>query len=89
MSQSTLFVGIDAHQDTVTLAVLPEGAKECDGSRTLPNDLGKLRRHFMQLRKRGELRACYEASGCGYVLQRALTGWGVDCEVIAVSHLKS
>jgi len=85
MSQSTLLVGIDAHQDTVTLTVLPEGAKECEESRTLPNDLGKLRRHFMRLKKRGTLRACYEASGCGYVLQRALSKWGVDCEVIAPS----
>lgn len=85
MRESTLFVGIDAHQDSVTLAVLPEGVEECEESRTLPNDLGKLRRCFLRLQRRGKLRACYEASGCGYVLQRALTQWGVECEVIAPS----
>jgi transposase len=29
--------------------------------------------------------ACYEAGGCGYVLQRKLQEWGVSCEVIAPS----
>ena len=85
MAQSTLFVGIDLHQDTVTIGVLPEGARECEETHTLPNDLVKLRRFFARLAKRGELRACYEASGCGYVLQRALTSWGMACEVIAPS----
>jgi transposase len=33
----------------------------------------------------GELRACYEASGAGYVLHRALHKWGYACEVIAPS----
>jgi len=39
----------------------------------------------VRLSKRGAIRACYEASGCGYVLQRALTKWGVACDVIAPS----
>jgi transposase len=33
----------------------------------------------------GELRICYEASGAGYVLQRALKGWAYACDVIAPS----
>ena len=35
--------------------------------------------------KDGELRACYEASGAGYVLQRAMKEWGCHCDVIAPS----
>lgn len=85
MAQSTVFVGMDVHQDSVTIAVLAEGAKQCEESRTLPHDLGKLRKLFARLSKRGTVRACYEASGCGYVLQRALAKWGVACEVIAPS----
>ena len=85
MMQSTLFVGIDLHQDSVALAVLPEGASECEEPRQLPHDLGKLRKFFARLQKRGTVRACYEASGCGYVLHRALESWGVACEVIAPS----
>ena len=85
MAQSTLFVGMDVHQDTVTVAVLPEGAKEPEDSRQLPHDLPKIRKLFARLSKRGPVQACYEASGCGYVLQRALAKWGVACEVIAPS----
>ncbi len=62
MAQSTVFVGMDVHQDSVTVAVLPEGAKQCEESRTLPHDLGKLRKLFSRLSKRGTVRACYEAS---------------------------
>jgi len=85
MAQSTLFVGMDVHQDSVMVAVLPEGARECEESRQLPHDLARVRRLFARLSKRGAVRACYEASGCGYVLQRALTKWGVACDVIAPS----
>ena len=51
----------------------------------MPHDVAKIRKYFARLSKRGTIRACYEASGCGYVLQRALTKWGVGCEVIAPS----
>jgi len=84
-AQSTTFVGVDLHQDTVTLAVLPGTAKECRDVRTLPNDPTKLRRFFTRLRGQGPVRACYEAGGCGYGLHRALTHWDVECEVIAPS----
>ena len=85
MAQSTVFVGMDVHQDSVTVAVLPEGAQECEESRQLPHDLAKIRRVFARLARRGTVRACYEASGCGYVLQRALARWGVACQVVAPS----
>jgi transposase len=76
---------MDVHQDTVTIAVLPEAAEQPEEPRQLVHDLGKIRKFFQRLAKRGTIRACYEASGCGYVLQRALTMWSVACEVIAPS----
>ena len=85
MVQSTVFVGMDVHQDSVMVAVLPEGAAECEEVRELPHDLSKIRKLFARLAKRGTVQACYEASGCGYVLHRALTKWGIACEVIAPS----
>ncbi|MGH8327712.1 MAG: IS110 family transposase, partial [Steroidobacteraceae bacterium] len=33
----------------------------------------------------GEVRACYEASGAGYVIHRAMREWGYACDVIAPS----
>ncbi len=51
----------------------------------LPNDLAKLRRFCERQASRGTVRTCYEASGAGYVIQRAMTAWGVHCDVIAPS----
>jgi transposase len=76
---------MDVHQDSVVISVLPEGAEQPEEARQLPHDLARIRAHFSRLSKRGPIRACYEASGCGYVLQRALEKWGVACDVIAPS----
>lgn len=51
----------------------------------MPNDRGKLRRFFSRLAGEGEVRACYEASGAGYVLARWMEEWGHACEVVAPS----
>jgi transposase len=51
----------------------------------LPADLNAVRRYFRALSRQGVPRACYEASGAGYVLQRRLTEDGFACEVIAPS----
>jgi transposase len=81
---STRFVGLDVHRDTVAIAIVPvQGDLEFAGE--LPNDLTKLRRFFEKLRAKHPVRACYEAGCCGYVLQRAMTSWGIPCEVIAPS----
>lgn len=85
MPKSTQFVGIDLHQDTVTFAVLPDGASTCDDPVTMDNDPSKIRRFLERVAKRGPLACCYEASGCGYVLQRRLASWGIACEIIAPS----
>jgi transposase len=39
----------------------------------------------VRLKKGRELRSCYEAGPCGYVLQRQLATLGVSCDVIAPS----
>ena len=73
------------HKETVTIAVLPAEAKAPTRIDTYPNDFAKLRRVCERHAKDGELRACYEASAAGYVLQRAMQGWGDHCDVIAPS----
>ena len=84
-SESLIFIGMDVHQDTVTLAVFEGASKEAAVVQKLPNDLRKLRRFFDRWAKRGEIRTCYEASGAGYVLYHELTEWGHSCEIIAPS----
>lgn len=85
MAESTQYVGIDLHQDEVALAVLPEHAERCEPVQKLLNEPARLRRFFQRVAQRGPVRACYEAGGCGYVLQRSLARWGIPCEVIAPS----
>lgn len=82
---SVIYLGLDVHQESVTIAVLPAGATAPTRVERLPNDLAKLRRFCERLGAPGMVRACYEASGAGYVLHRAFTSWGVHCDVIAPS----
>jgi len=80
-----IYLGLDVHKDTVTIAILPEGAAAPTRIDRYPNDFAKLRKVFARHAQEGELRACYEASGAGYVLQRAMHTWGHHCDVIAPS----
>jgi hypothetical protein len=55
---SIIYLGLDVHKDSVTIAVLPEGAAAPTRIDKYPNDVAKLRRVFKRLAKDGELRAC-------------------------------
>jgi transposase len=83
MDQS-IYVGLDVHQDSITAAILTGEARDAEVIR-LSGDLMQTRRLFRRLAKKGPVRACYEASGAGFVLQRVLSKDGFHCEVIAPS----
>ncbi len=79
-----IVVGLDVHAESVTAAIL-----EGDGDHVelikLPADLMKIRKLFRRLANKAPVRACYEASGAGFVLQRVLSDDGFHCDVIAPS----
>jgi transposase len=83
---STRFVGLDVHRDTIAVAVAPL-VGPAEFVTELTHHLPKLRKVLEKLGAEGPLKVCYEAGGCGYVLQRALTSWGIACEVIAPSMI--
>ena len=83
--RSIIYLGMDVHKESITIAVLPAAAKATTRVDRLPNDLPKLKRYLDRVARGGELRVCYEASGAGYVLHRALRKWGYACDVIAPS----
>ncbi|MGI8617717.1 MAG: IS110 family transposase [Gemmatimonadaceae bacterium] len=83
--RSIIYLGMDVHKESITIAVLPDGAKTPTRLDRLANDLPKLKRWLGRVAQGGEIRACYEASGAGYVLHSALREWGYACEVIAPS----
>jgi transposase len=83
MNQFT-WVGLDVHADSIIAAIL-EGDNQQPDIVKLSGDLMKVRRLFRRLSKRGPIKACYEASGAGFVLHRVLADDGFHCEVIAPS----
>jgi transposase len=84
-SSVNFWVGLDVHKDSVTAAVFRNHDPEPLRVDRLPYELGKIRRYVQRLQAEGTVRACYEASGAGYVLQRSLTAWGVECHLAAPS----
>ncbi|RME54978.1 MAG: IS110 family transposase [Caldilineae bacterium] len=86
-NEAFLYVGIDAHQDTLAVAVLPERAETPEPIVTLPNRAPTLRRWFRRLADRAPATAVYEAGCLGFSLQRLIEKAGVPCLVAAPSHL--
>lgn len=85
MSHPMMYLGCDVHKDSITIAVLPEGATAPIRINQLPNDLPKLKRYLERWATEGTLRLVYEASSAGFVLHRAVRAWGYHCDVIAPS----
>ncbi len=83
-STDRIWAGLDVHQSSITAAVLYGDSHEPEVVR-MRGDLNAVRKFFRRLSQDGTPRSCYEASGAGYVLQRALGRDGFHCEVIAPS----
>ena len=83
--RTKVYVGMDVRKDSVMIAVLPEGAREPTLVKRLSQDPRGLRRLLDRLVRDHEVRACYEASGAGCVLERMIRGWGHECEIVAPS----
>lgn len=62
-ARSIIYLGMDVHKDSITIAVLPESARTPTRLERLPNDLPKLRKWLARVARDGEIQACYEASG--------------------------
>lgn len=86
-SGSTI-AGMDVHKRTIALCVYSASTGKVLDERELPHDLPKVIKYLLRIQDRhGKLRTCYEASSCGFGLQRALEGHGISCEVVAPSSI--
>ncbi len=83
---TTTHVGLDAHKDSIFVAVLLPGAARAVEWQ-MPNGPSAARKLARKIEResKGEVHACYEAGPCGYALQRALEREGVRCDVVAPS----
>jgi len=84
---TTLFVGLDVHKDSVAVAYAPDSHREeptfLGPIGTRQADIDKLVRNLHS--KASRLVFAYEAGPCGYVLHRYLTSKGLECLVVAPS----
>ncbi len=85
MSTKKVYVGMDVHKDSVMAAVLAEDGAAPTVVKRLPNEERKLKRFLDRRGRDGTVRCCYEASGAGYVLERAIRSWRHGCEIVAPS----
>lgn len=84
----SIAVGMDVHKKTIALCVYNAFRGEVLDERELLHDLPKVLKYFQKLQERHvRVHACYEASSCGFGLQRALEAQGVSCEVVAPSSI--
>jgi len=86
MGNDITYIGMDVHKKTIMVSMLLPGSTEPIGWQ-VKNEARSVRRLAKKLKREapGEVRCCYEAGPCGYVLQRQLKREGVGCIVIAPS----
>jgi transposase len=90
MDQSTRFVGMDVHKETIVVAVTATGeVGKATAYGTFPNTAAALEKLVKRLRQAGDgpIKFCYEAGPCGYGVHRTLTRMGEDCMVVAPSMI--
>jgi transposase len=85
MTDVTLFVGLDVHKKTISVAMVEASARaEVRFYGTIANTPETVRRLCSKLSQDGrQLHFCYEAGPCGYGVQRLLTRLGHRCDVVA------
>jgi transposase len=86
-----MYIGLDAHKKTIAIATAEDGRKgEVRSHGTIENTPSNVDKLIKRLEQSGnELHFCYEASCCGYGLQRQIIAAGHKCDVIAPSRIPS
>jgi transposase len=89
MKAITLYIGLDVHKDSITIAIAEAGPKgEIRLFGTITNDIDRLEKALGRIRKAhpgAHLEVAYEAGPCGFVIARRLKQLKVPCLVAAPS----
>ncbi len=89
MKAIKLYLGLDVHKDSITIAIAPAGrSSEIRLFGTITNDLHALERALARIRKAhpgSPLEVAYEAGPCGFGIARRLKQLDVPCLVAAPS----
>ena len=81
--KNVYWIGMDYHKEKTMLAILKNGEESVLKQHTVDSSAPSVMRVLNKYTDDGEVRACYEASCCGYGLVRSLRKHGVVCDVIA------
>src|SRR3990170_3831465 len=84
MHDSTTWVGMDVHKESIVVAAV-NGAGTVAARWETPNTSKGKDRLATRLSEFGTVRCAYEAGPCGYDLRRFLETRGIPCDVIAPS----
>ena len=91
MKNEILFLGLDVHAQTISVAVAENGgAREVRAYGNIPNCLHALERTLAKLKRAhpgGQLKVAYEAGPTGFVIARRLGQLKVECTVAAPSKI--
>ena len=88
LSVSPVVVGMDVHKRTIAFCALNRTTGAVLDERQLLHDVPRVLKYLQKLERRyGQLKCCYEASSCGFGLQRALEAHSIRCEVIAPTSI--
>jgi transposase len=89
MQTITLYIGLDVHKDSITIAIAEPGPKgEIRLFGTITNDMHALEKALIRIRKahpNAQLELAYEAGPCGFGIARRLEQLKVPCLVAAPS----
>lgn len=88
MSDSTMYVGLDVHKESIEIALAPREGGEVRHYGRIAGDLAAVDKVVSRLSKtHSKLNFVYEAGPCGYALHRHLTRKGYACAVVAPSMI--
>jgi len=88
VSDSTMYVGLDVHKESIEIALAPCEGGEVRHYGRIAGDLAAVDKVVSRLSKaHSTLKFVYEAGPCGYALHRHLTRKGYACAVVAPSMI--
>ena len=87
MSKNLLYVGLDVHAQTVSIAIAEPGGevRNYGAVSSCVENLERVLRKIRNAHGDAELRVCYEAGPTGFVIARRFAQLGINCAVVAPS----